>query len=201
MDSFKIKKGLGRGLSSLIGDTKVNTNTNKLLVSDLIRNKLQPRKIFDEKNIEELLKKADVVLIPVLPSKFDENATTRFIAKLERMKVIRRGQRDVAIVANRLRTRNRTSRWLDDFLGDIGYPVVGKISDNQMYPQAASEGLGLADLANKKAHALLEEWDSLFDFLDEVAEAPASATGLTLSTLASMLVNLRVPGNQPAPTS
>jgi len=54
MDSFKIKKGLGRGLSSLIGDTKVNTNTNKLLISDLIRNKLQPRKIFDEKNIEEL---------------------------------------------------------------------------------------------------------------------------------------------------
>jgi ParB family chromosome partitioning protein len=54
MDSFKIKKGLGRGLSSLIGDAKVNTNTNKLLISDLIRNKLQPRKIFDEKNIEEL---------------------------------------------------------------------------------------------------------------------------------------------------
>ena len=54
MDSFKIKKGLGRGLSSLIGDTKVNTNTNKLLVSDLVRNKLQPRKTFDEKNIEEL---------------------------------------------------------------------------------------------------------------------------------------------------
>ena len=54
MDTFKIKKGLGRGLSSLIGDTKVNTNTNKLLISDLIRNKLQPRKIFDEKNIEEL---------------------------------------------------------------------------------------------------------------------------------------------------
>ena len=54
MDSFKIKKGLGRGLSSLIGDTKVNTNTNKLLVSDLIRNKLQPRKIFDQQNLEEL---------------------------------------------------------------------------------------------------------------------------------------------------
>ena len=54
MDSFKIKKGLGRGLSSLIGDTKVNTNTNKLLVSDLVRNKLQPRKTFDEKNLHEL---------------------------------------------------------------------------------------------------------------------------------------------------
>jgi len=54
MDSFKIKKGLGRGLSSLIGDTKVNTNTNKLLVSDLLRNKLQPRKTFDQQNLEEL---------------------------------------------------------------------------------------------------------------------------------------------------
>ena len=48
MDSSKIKKGLGRGLSSLIGETKVETNINKLLISDLKRNKLQPRRIFDE---------------------------------------------------------------------------------------------------------------------------------------------------------
>ena len=54
MVPFRIKKGLGRGLSSLIGDTKVNSNVNKLSVSDLVRNKLQPRKIFDQKNLEEL---------------------------------------------------------------------------------------------------------------------------------------------------
>ena len=54
MDPFKIKRGLGRGLSSLIGDTKVNTNINKLSVSDLVRNKLQPRKIFNQENLEEL---------------------------------------------------------------------------------------------------------------------------------------------------
>ena len=54
MDSFRIKKGLGRGLSSLIGDTKVNSNVNKLSVSDLVRNKLQPRKIFNQENLEEL---------------------------------------------------------------------------------------------------------------------------------------------------
>jgi len=54
MDSFRIKKGLGRGLSALIGDTKVITTTNKLSVSDLIRNKLQPRKTFDQQNLEEL---------------------------------------------------------------------------------------------------------------------------------------------------
>ena len=54
MDALKIKKGLGRGLSSLIGDSKVNTNINKLSVSDLIRNKLQPRKIFDKSSLEDL---------------------------------------------------------------------------------------------------------------------------------------------------
>ncbi len=54
MDPLKIKKGLGRGLSSLIGDSKVNTNINKLSVSDLIRNKLQPRKIFDKSSLEDL---------------------------------------------------------------------------------------------------------------------------------------------------
>ena len=54
MDAFKIKRGLGRGLSSLIGDTKVNTNINKLSITDLVRNKFQPRKNFDMENLKEL---------------------------------------------------------------------------------------------------------------------------------------------------
>ena len=50
----KIKKGLGRGLSSLIGETKVEPQKNQLAISDLVPNKYQPRKIFDETNLEEL---------------------------------------------------------------------------------------------------------------------------------------------------
>tara|TARA_Y100000996_G_scaffold371092_1_gene319129 strand:+ start:323 stop:1165 length:843 start_codon:yes stop_codon:yes gene_type:complete len=50
----KIKKGLGRGLSSLIGETKVEQNTSKLLISDIIPNKNQPRKNFDEDNLNDL---------------------------------------------------------------------------------------------------------------------------------------------------
>ena len=50
----KIKKGLGRGLSSLIGETKVEAQKNQLPVSDLIPNKYQPRKIFDEVKLEDL---------------------------------------------------------------------------------------------------------------------------------------------------
>ena len=50
----KIKKGLGRGLSSLIGETKVETTTNKLALSDIEPNKFQPRKDFDKENLEDL---------------------------------------------------------------------------------------------------------------------------------------------------
>ena len=54
MNALKIKKGLGRGLSSLIGDTKVDTNINKLSISELVRNKYQPRKNFNQENLDEL---------------------------------------------------------------------------------------------------------------------------------------------------
>ena len=54
MNALKIKKGLGRGLSSLIGDTKVDTNINKLSISELVRNKYQPRKSFNQENLDEL---------------------------------------------------------------------------------------------------------------------------------------------------
>jgi len=54
MDTFKIKKGLGRGLSSLMGDTKIETNINKLSISDLVRNKYQPRKTIDKESLDEL---------------------------------------------------------------------------------------------------------------------------------------------------
>ena len=54
MDAFKIKRGLGRGLSSLIGDSKIETNINKLSISDLVRNKNQPRKLFDKDSLEGL---------------------------------------------------------------------------------------------------------------------------------------------------
>ena len=54
MNPFKSKKGLGRGLSSLIGDSKINSTYNKLLISDVVRSKLQPRKNFDKQYLEDL---------------------------------------------------------------------------------------------------------------------------------------------------
>ena len=75
MDSSKIKKGLGRGLSSLIGETKIETQKNQLSISDLIPNKFQPRKIFDENNLIDLTNsiKERGILQPIIVRNSKEN--------------------------------------------------------------------------------------------------------------------------------
>jgi len=75
MDSNKIKKGLGRGLSSLIGETKVETLKNQLSISDLIPNKYQPRKIFDEDNLNDLTNsiKERGILQPIIVRKSNDH--------------------------------------------------------------------------------------------------------------------------------
>jgi len=75
MDSNKIKKGLGRGLSSLIGETKVETPKNQLSTSDLIPNKYQPRKIFDEDNLKDLTNsiKERGILQPIIARKSNDD--------------------------------------------------------------------------------------------------------------------------------
>ena len=86
MDSNKIKKGLGRGLSSLIGETKTETNVNKLAISDLTSNKFQPRKIFDEENLQELSNsiKERGMIQPIIVRKSKDNSAKYEIIAGER---------------------------------------------------------------------------------------------------------------------
>ena len=79
----KIKKGLGRGLSSLIGETKVEVQNNQLPVSDLIPNKYQPRKNFDETNLVDLTNsiKERGMIQPIVVRKLNnENSKFEIIA-------------------------------------------------------------------------------------------------------------------------
>ena len=86
MDTNKIKKGLGRGLSSLIGETKTQINFNKLSISDLVSNKFQPRKIFDEENLQELTNsiKQRGIIQPIIVRKSADNTTKYEIIAGER---------------------------------------------------------------------------------------------------------------------
>ena len=83
MDSNKIKKGLGRGLSSLIGETKLDINTNKVAISKLVSNKFQPRKIFDEENLLELtnsIRERGIIQPIIVRKSVEQNSMYEIIA-------------------------------------------------------------------------------------------------------------------------
>ena len=82
----KIKKGLGRGLSSLIGETKVENKTNNLALAEIVPNKYQPRKNFDEENLNDLVNsiKERGVIQPIIVRKSDTNISKYEIIAGER---------------------------------------------------------------------------------------------------------------------
>ena len=83
MDANKIKKGLGRGLSSLIGETKIEKNINKISISDLKSNKFQPRKIFEENSLQELtnsIKERGIIQPLIVRKSSDDNSKYEIIA-------------------------------------------------------------------------------------------------------------------------
>ena len=83
MDASKIKKGLGRGLSSLIGETKIETNIKKLSVSDLVSNKFQPRKVFNEEELQDLtnsIKERGIIQPIIVRRSTDQNSKYEIIA-------------------------------------------------------------------------------------------------------------------------
>ena len=83
MDTTKIKKGLGRGLSSLIGETKTETNVNKVSVSDLLSNKFQPRKLFEEDSLQDLtnsIKERGIIQPIIVRKSSDDSSKYEIIA-------------------------------------------------------------------------------------------------------------------------
>jgi len=83
MDTNKIKKGLGRGLSSLIGETKAEININKVLISDLASNKFQPRKTFDEDSLQDLtnsIKERGIIQPIIVRKSSDDSSKYEIIA-------------------------------------------------------------------------------------------------------------------------
>ena len=102
MDTTKIKKGLGRGLSSLIGETKIETNINKISISDLKSNKFQPRKIFEENSLQELTNsiKERGIIQPIIVRKSSNDSSKYEIIAGERrwLAAQKAGLHDVPVV-------------------------------------------------------------------------------------------------------
>lgn len=119
-----------------------------------------------KKNFDMLLKAADVVVMPVLPSVFDEKATGAFLKKIDTLKPIRKGRKQVAIVGNRMRSNTRAAARLEDFLDDAGHPVVTRLADRSAYSEMACQGLSIFDRAAAYNDLITTDWVPLVSFIE-----------------------------------
>ena len=129
----KIKKGLGRGLSSLIGETKLETQKNQLSTIDLIPNKYQPRKIFDEDNLNELTNsiRERGILQPIIVRKSnDEKSKFEIIAGERRWLAAQRvGLHNVPVVITEA-----------DDLKSLEFAIVENVQRNDLNPLEEAQG-------------------------------------------------------------
>ncbi|NFV79028.1 AAA family ATPase [Magnetospirillum aberrantis] len=118
------------------------------------------------KDVEDLIRVADVVVVPVLPGAFDEDATQHFLKKLSEVKAVRKNKRVVAIVGNRLRLGTKASEQLDGFFASLGFPVVARLRDSQIYPNLAAVGSSVLEAGDRRARDYASEWTPLLALLD-----------------------------------
>jgi ParB family chromosome partitioning protein len=129
----KIKKGLGRGLSSLIGETKVETRINKLSLSEIIPNRYQPRKNFDQDNLNDLANsiRERGVIQPIIVRKSEtDNSKYEIIAGERRWLAAQKaGLHDIPVVVTDV-----------DDLKSLEFAIVENVQRNDLNPLEEAEG-------------------------------------------------------------
>ena len=131
--SSKIKKGLGRGLSSLIGETKIENKTNNISLADIVPNKYQPRKNFEEENLEDLTNsiKERGVIQPIIVRKSNtNNSKFEIIAGERRWLAARRaGLHEIPVVVTEA-----------DDLKSLEFAIVENVQRHDLNPLEEAQG-------------------------------------------------------------
>ncbi len=129
----KIKKGLGRGLSSLIGETRVEPATNRLSLSEIVPNKFQPRKNFDEENLQDLsnsIKERGVIQPIIVRRSVTDNSKYEIIAGERRWLAARKaGLHDIPVVLTEA-----------DDLKSLEFAIVENVQRHDLNPLEEAQG-------------------------------------------------------------
>jgi chromosome partitioning protein len=124
------------------------------------------------REVTELVRRAETVLVPVLPSTIDIRAATNFVTELLEVGKIARRQARIALVANRIKENTLSFDELDAYLRRTGIPYVATLRDAQNYVRAYARGLGIFELPQYLAWQDWEHWLPLTDWLESAASRP-----------------------------
>ena len=120
--------------------------------------------------LQDMVKRCDVIIVPVAPSPIDIHATSDFIRDLLLIGKIRKYGIHACVVANRVRRSSPLYEPLKRFLNNVNIPFITTLADTDNYIRAAEEGIGIHELAPEEASLEREQWLPLIKFLSYPAE-------------------------------
>ena len=124
------------------------------------------------KELTELVRHAETIIVPVLPSTIDIQASDRFIKELKAVGKIERKEAKIGVVANRVREYTLIFEELDEHLTSARVPYVAALREAQNYIRAYTRGLGIFELPEYLAWPDWEQWEPLTKWLRSVRSQP-----------------------------
>ena len=124
------------------------------------------------KELTAMVKRAETIIIPVLPSPIDIRAASHFIRDLLLVGKVSRKQTKIAVVANRVRENTLVYHKLEKFLSSLKIPFIATLRDTQNYIRADERGLGIFELAPSSVYWDLEQWQKLTRYLNSQRSLP-----------------------------
>lgn len=124
------------------------------------------------KDLTELVRKAETLVVPVLPSPIDIKAAERFVEQLLDIAKVADKKAKAALVANRVKENTLIFEELDAVLSRLRVPYVASFREAQNYIRAYQRGLGIHELPPYLAWPDWEQWDPLIEWLDSRRSQP-----------------------------
>jgi chromosome partitioning protein len=124
------------------------------------------------KELTDLVRHAETIVVPVLPSTIDMQASDRFIAELKAVGKVERKEAKIGVVANRVREYTLIFEELDEHLTAARVPYIAALREAQNYVRAYTRGLGIHELPEYLAWPDWEQWDPLTKWLHSVRSQP-----------------------------
>lgn len=130
----------------------------------------------DRGELATVVRDADAVVVPVLPSAFDIRAASRSIADILLAIGKLRQRQHIAVVANRVRDNTRVYDRLVCFLDSLTIPFITSLRNTQYYAIAAEQGLGIHELDEPRARHDRRQWRPLLEWIeDDAVQVPGTA--------------------------
>jgi len=125
------------------------------------------------KDLQKLVRRAQTIIIPVLPSQMDIRAVVKFIQNVLLMGQVNKNKVKIGVVANRVREFTLIYQQLEKFLKSLDFAFVAKLRDTQNYVRSAERGIGIHEMPPSSVYDDLEQWQPIIKWLKSKRSLPS----------------------------